>query len=142
MSQISLGMFSPAKFGCRNQPASYSNACKFTPAGGKLIIRTMLVFPVIPPEGDLLHSPQALPEDGYDSRPRYSLSASHLTQHDIEQRSQSEEKESEKAYSKERNHPSAETSQGSSAETIVVRIEVEDIGYGIKPRDLYKLFSE
>lgn len=119
--------------------ASYSNACKFTPSGGKLTIRTKLVLPYIAPGGDPLNPPQSLPEDGQDDKPRYPLSVSHLSRHDTEQ--ELEEVDNEKTNSKSNSHPSASKSDAPS-EIIVVRIEVEDTGYGIKPCDMHKLFSK
>ncbi|KXN90671.1 Peroxide stress-activated histidine kinase mak2 [Leucoagaricus sp. SymC.cos] len=111
-----------------------SNACKFTPAGGKLTIRTKLVFPHIPPDQDPLDQPQKPLDDRQDGKLRYPLSVSNLSQHDTEQ--EVEEEEKEKAHSHSR--------PGSSklpAQQIVVRIEVEDTGYGIKPSDMHKLFT-
>ncbi|TFK39719.1 hypothetical protein BDQ12DRAFT_681093 [Crucibulum laeve] len=97
-----------------------SNACKFTPQGGKLSIKTRLIVPTAPPGidgaeigilGDLPHTP---PTD------QHTLSASHLSRHNLEH-----------------------GKPPPSLEWIVVRIEVTDTGYGIKPRDMAqsKLFS-
>jgi osomolarity two-component system sensor histidine kinase SLN1 len=86
-----------------------SNACKFTPTGGKLTISTHLVLPTPPSRSSMetqkVHNKMI---DGSDS-----LSAEHLTQHDLF----------------EYNYPSI-------VERIVVRIEVTDTGWGIRPQDM------
>ncbi len=117
-----------------------SNACKFTPAGGKLTITTKLVIPepLAKTERDedmdeerLDHSEDFLspgPRLGSqvngngqvsDGMPR--LSATHLTQHNV-------------LHSK----------PAPPLEWIVVRIEVTDTGCGIRPKDMVqsKLFCE
>jgi osomolarity two-component system sensor histidine kinase SLN1 len=119
-----------------------SNACKFTPAGGKLIVRTKLVIPSLPDGFDPLCdfrdtsdscSFDATKDDkvneadlerqaeDVEKNPR-PLSQGYLTQHTIEH------------GDKPREVP----------ENLVIRIEVEDTGCGIKPRDIYvgKLFSD
>lgn len=116
----------------------HSNACKFTPAGGKLIVRTKLIIPNIPegfdPLCDFRDTPDSCSfddtkDDKFDedkvedveknTRP---LSQGYLTQHTLEHGGKPQE----------------------VPETLVVRIEVEDTGCGIKPRDIYvgKLFSD
>ncbi|KAH9479237.1 putative histidine kinase 1 [Psilocybe cubensis] len=103
-----------------------SNACKFTPSGGKLSIKTQLIVPNIPPDADPLADPRedllnvaaAAAADATNSqRP---LSTDYLTQHNIQH-----------------GKPPA------PLEMIVVRIEVSDTGYGIKAQDMAqsKLFS-
>jgi osomolarity two-component system sensor histidine kinase SLN1 len=100
----------------------YSNACKFTPSGGKLTIKTRLILPALPPYSD----PLKVVEDDYmngsldfGDKPR-PLSKDFLTQHDIEH-----------------------GKPGAPMDWIVVRIEVSDTGYGIKRSDMArsKLFS-
>ncbi|EIW58488.1 uncharacterized protein TRAVEDRAFT_124042 [Trametes versicolor FP-101664 SS1] len=115
-----------------------SNACKFTPAGGKLTITTKLVIPEPPSKTErdddfdeerLDHSEDFLSPHG----PRVAsngngqvsddippLSATHLTQHNV-------------LHSK----------PAPPLEWIVVRIEVTDTGCGIRPKDMVqsKLFS-
>ncbi|KAI0352098.1 hypothetical protein OH77DRAFT_816660 [Trametes cingulata] len=125
-----------------------SNACKFTPAGGKLTITTKLVIPAPPSkedqeeEGGEHHndsdgrpdseqgggylSPKVSPggpngnrrSESPDDHPR--LSATHLTQHN-----------------------SLHSKPAPPLEWIVVRIEVTDTGCGIRPKDMVqsKLFS-
>jgi len=126
-----------------------SNACKFTPSGGKLIISTKLVLPSfgaltdgtdmaesagdfakdprlvsstslnIPSPGEYPEAGEAIKE-GQRSPPfAHRLSATHLTQHN-------------NVHSKP-----------PPLEWIVVRIEVSDTGYGIRPKDMVqsKLFS-
>ncbi|PPQ64353.1 hypothetical protein CVT24_008422 [Panaeolus cyanescens] len=98
-----------------------SNACKFTPSGGKLSVRTRLVLPAIPAGKDVLDldAKTDLAFDlGQESRQR-PLSADYLAQHNLQDKPKS------------------------PLEWIVVRIEVTDTGYGIKPQDMAeaKLFS-
>ncbi|KAI0628055.1 hypothetical protein C8Q77DRAFT_1245956 [Trametes polyzona] len=111
-----------------------SNACKFTPSGGKLTITTRLVIPAPPPKEDTAdegaeHNGDYLSPNGVhgeqngngrspDEMPR--LSATHLTQHNV-------------MHSKPM----------PPLEWIVVRIEVTDTGCGIRPKDMVqsKLFS-
>ncbi|CAA7265140.1 unnamed protein product [Cyclocybe aegerita] len=99
-----------------------SNACKFTPTGGKLTIRTRLVLPSIPAGIDPLDHDSDdsektdLDESENGQRP---LSADYLSQHNMEGKSPA------------------------PLDCIVVRIEVSDTGYGIRPQDMAqtKLFS-
>ncbi|KAF9466167.1 hypothetical protein BDZ94DRAFT_1252261 [Collybia nuda] len=98
-----------------------SNACKFTPAGGKLCISTKLIMP---PQDGASHSldcapPNPSPSSLTGQHEPIPLSATHLSQHNNDGK-----------------HPAL-------LEWIVVRIEVTDTGYGIKPRDMAqsKLFS-
>jgi osomolarity two-component system, sensor histidine kinase SLN1 len=100
-----------------------SNACKFTPSGGKLTIKTRLIIPTLPTRMDstadeVLSSEKRTDVEGHLQRP---LSTNYLSQHDMQQ-----------------DKPS------SSLEWIVVRIEVTDTGYGINARDMAqsKLFCE
>ncbi|KAF9474819.1 hypothetical protein BDN70DRAFT_884421 [Pholiota conissans] len=99
-----------------------SNACKFTPTGGRLSIKTRLMLPALPPDVD----PLKVVENDYVNgsldfidKPR-PLSKDFLTQHDI-----------------------AHGKHAAPMDWIVVRIEVSDTGYGIKPSDMAqsKLFS-
>ncbi|KAI1791886.1 hypothetical protein LXA43DRAFT_888392 [Ganoderma leucocontextum] len=123
-----------------------SNACKFTPTGGKLTITTKLVIPELhsatDDEGDV--PDEADPNAGGDAnvdamegngeqeqgsgqRPGlvhgadvHRLSKSHLTQHNV-----------------------MHAKPAPPLEWIVVRIEVTDTGCGIRPKDMVqsKLFS-
>ncbi|THG99950.1 hypothetical protein EW026_g2527 [Hermanssonia centrifuga] len=100
-----------------------SNACKFTPAGGKLIISTRLAIPTRTPrtvnkEGQDLPADQPV-SDEKDEKVSQGLSTVLLSQHDG-------------TYSKP-----------TPLEWIVVRIEVTDTGCGIRPKDMVqtKLFS-
>ncbi|KAF9494884.1 hypothetical protein BDN71DRAFT_1392461 [Pleurotus eryngii] len=98
-----------------------SNACKFTPSGGKLTITTRLMLPTSPPG----YATGEAPSESTTTRPsmedqtHHSLSTSHLSQHN-------------------RHHTDAPP-----LEWIVVRIEVADTGCGIRRRDMAesKLFS-
>ena len=99
-----------------------SNACKFTPFGGKLTIKTRLIIPTLPTrmddtENEVLSEKQ-IGVEGDVQRP---LSTSYLSQHD---------KQQDKPLS--------------SLEWIAVRIEVTDTGYGIKAQDMAesKLFCK
>ena len=95
----------------------YSNACKFTPSGGKLSITTRLILPAV----NTLHlseeekTVEVLADDA--QRP---LSADYLSLHNMQDGSKS------------------------PLEWIVVRVEVSDTGYGIKAQDMSrsKLFCE
>jgi osomolarity two-component system, sensor histidine kinase SLN1 len=99
-----------------------SNACKFTPLGGKLTIKTRLIIPALPTRLDDIDnevlSEKRIDVEGDVQRP---LSASYLSQHD-----------------KQQDKPS------SLLEWIAVRIEVTDTGYGIKAQDMAqsKLFCK
>ncbi|KAI0664325.1 hypothetical protein C8Q70DRAFT_905421 [Cubamyces menziesii] len=110
-----------------------SNACKFTPAGGKLTITTRLIIPAIPSKDD--ECDDDANEDGDEGgdvekggayfssnngNGHSQLSATHLTQHNV-------------LHSK----------PAPPLEWIVVRIEVKDTGCGIRPKDMVqsKLFS-
>ncbi|KAH9930211.1 uncharacterized protein B0H18DRAFT_1116910 [Fomitopsis serialis] len=109
-----------------------SNACKFTPAGGKLTVTTKLVLPGLsPPDASVSAcdineqllvdedkgNPFSTLENGQPLPHR--LSATHLTQHNNT------------------------ITKPPPTEWIVVRIEVTDTGYGIRPKDMVqsKLFS-
>ncbi|KIM44414.1 hypothetical protein M413DRAFT_442397 [Hebeloma cylindrosporum] len=93
-----------------------SNACKFTPSGGKLTVRTRLILPAV----ETLHLPdeEKTMEVLADGAQR-PLSADYLSQHNMQDGSKP------------------------PLEWIVVRIEVSDTGYGIKAKDMSqsKLFS-
>ncbi|KDQ61452.1 hypothetical protein JAAARDRAFT_510766 [Jaapia argillacea MUCL 33604] len=104
-----------------------SNACKFTPSGGKLSVKTMLLLPSDPPP---LSPASELSESIEESEPpdhvrrvgedcHHALSVDHLSQHNLS------------------------NSKPPPLECIVVRIEVTDTGCGIKSKDMAqsKLFS-
>lgn len=99
-----------------------SNACKFTPSGGKLTIKTRLIIPTLPTRTDNTDNEASLEKhadvDGDVQRP---LSTSYLSQHDMQ-------------HGKPSN----------SLEWITVRIEVTDTGCGIKAQEMSqsKLFCE
>ncbi|KAI0339670.1 hypothetical protein BDW22DRAFT_1455391 [Trametopsis cervina] len=112
-----------------------SNACKFTPAGGKLVVKTRLILPtrLLPSRTDsetLTNSNTDYSKDTKDDEsdgkgfvegnvPRPSLSSTQLARHNTLLRKQT------------------------PLEWIVVRIEITDTGAGIRPRDIIenKLFS-
>ncbi|EAU90389.2 hypothetical protein CC1G_00773 [Coprinopsis cinerea okayama7 len=108
-----------------------SNACKFTPAGGRLTITTKLARPRFLENEDPLDFVFPLPEGkaavtmgGGELKEKISaqrpLSADYLSQHDFNTRNEK-----------------------TPLEMIVVRIEVTDTGCGIRPKDMMnsKLFS-
>lgn len=103
----------------------YSNACKFTPEGGTLTITTRLILPQVNAEGSELVDEEEQLEVSVPltESQKHQLSASHLTQHNRQLREQ------EKC---------------ASSPSIIVRIEVEDTGYGIESHELVhsKLFCE
>lgn len=94
-----------------------SNACKFTPAGGKLSIKTKLILPSVDTPDVGHEEEQANGVSDPDGHP--PLSATYLSRHNNE------------------------TKAPATLEWIVVRIEVTDTGYGIRHRDIVqnKLFS-
>ncbi|KAH8116382.1 hypothetical protein DFH11DRAFT_1828708 [Phellopilus nigrolimitatus] len=100
-----------------------SNACKFTPAGGTLTVRTRLVVPAAPERlaarAKDASARRALENGDLESGECAGLSARSLDQHNAAQR------------------------KGAALDRIVVRIEVSDTGYGIRARDMEKgkLFS-
>ncbi|TCD67927.1 hypothetical protein EIP91_011791 [Steccherinum ochraceum] len=105
-----------------------SNACKFTPAGGRLTIKTKLIIPSpvksdfedveIPSTGET--SSSATPPEQNGESDHQALSMKRLRQHDV-------------LHSK----------PPPPVEWIVVRIEIADTGCGIRPKDMVqsKLFS-
>ncbi|KAG5725064.1 Signal transduction histidine-protein kinase BarA [Termitomyces sp. T112] len=94
-----------------------SNACKFTPAGGKLAVKTKLVLPANVSSA-ITCSVASPANEGPKFSEHPPLSISHLSQHNNEDKAP-------------------------GLEYVVVRIEVTDTGCGIKPRDVVqnKLFS-
>lgn len=96
---------------------SYSNACKFTPSGGKLSITTRLILPAV---DTLRLSDEEKFEEILAGDAQRPLSADYLSQHNMQDESKA------------------------PLEWIVVRIEVSDTGYGIKAQDMSrsKLFCE
>ena len=92
------------------------NACKFTPAGGKILITTKLVIPS--PED--LKKPTAPNSPSAEGDPGTQLSTEYL---DLHNRGSNQKK---------------------TLERVVVRIEVTDTGYGIERKEMHriKLFSE
>ncbi|KAF8902397.1 hypothetical protein CPB84DRAFT_1678868 [Gymnopilus junonius] len=98
-----------------------SNACKFTPAGGKLTVTTHLILPSIPSDKDPLADPTTEQIVDMANGAQRPLSADYLTQHNMQQTGK----------------------PPPSLDWIVVRIEVTDTGFGIKPQDMAqsKLFS-
>jgi len=113
-SQISPGRCRPDSTNMTLTRRIWSNACKFTPSGGKLTIRTKLVLPLIQPRRDSLKRPQSC----YERPPKENTE-------DMKARSNGLAKSSKLP-----------------AQQIVVRIEVEDTGNGIRHNDMYKLFSK
>lgn len=113
-----------------------SNAAKFTPAGGKITIRTSLVYPI----------------DGY---PRYDTTAQELTEVDHHTATESDRTVGNRGLSDDPSSNTAGLSEGRLQQhegktngrvrdnILVARIEVEDTGVGIRARDMAeaRLFS-
>ncbi|KAG1795079.1 Tco5, signal transduction HAMP domain histidine kinase [Suillus plorans] len=105
-----------------------SNACKFTPAGGRIMCSTRLIFPAHP-----------APEPSNNSRPKIDIGEDAI-----------EEVLCAPADDSDPLHPTTSGGQDMEFSTkkgppkqIVVRIEVSDTGHGIPPREMAqgKLFS-
>jgi osomolarity two-component system sensor histidine kinase SLN1 len=96
------------------------NACKFTPAGGKISIKTKLVLPSPADLARSFRKPIVTSAPRAEGDPDTELSAEHLDLHN----SGGEQKR--------------------ALDRIVVRIEVSDTGYGIERKEMHriKLFSE
>ena len=96
------------------------NACKFTPAGGKILITTKLVIPSPEDLARSLKKPSVPNSPGAEGDPGTQLSTEYLDLHNFG------------------------SDQKKTLERIVVRIEVTDTGYGIEQKEMHriKLFSE
>jgi osomolarity two-component system sensor histidine kinase SLN1 len=108
-----------------------SNACKFTPTGGRLRIRTKLIHPV------LRASPLSPPaEASPDPLEDTFTSEGHGTTEDVEANPHGLSTDRLDAHNRQTAPPGA-------TDCVVVRIEVTDTGSGIRPRDMAdsKLFS-
>ncbi|KAF9653820.1 hypothetical protein BDM02DRAFT_3215706 [Thelephora ganbajun] len=91
------------------------NACKFTPAGGKISITTKLVIPSPEDLERNLKEPTVLNSPSAEGDPGTQLSAEHLDLHNLE------------------------SEQKKTLDRIVVRIEVTDTGYGIEQKEMYRI---
>jgi osomolarity two-component system sensor histidine kinase SLN1 len=96
------------------------NACKFTPAGGKILITTKLVVPSPEDLARSLKKPTVSNSPSAEGDPGTQLSTEYLDLHNLG------------------------SEQKRILERIVVRIEVTDTGYGIEQKEMHriKLFSE
>jgi len=96
------------------------NACKFTPAGGKILITTKLVIPSSEDLTRSLKTPTVPNSPSAGGDPGTQLSTEYLDLHNLG------------------------SNQKKNLERIVVRIEVTDTGYGIERKEMHriKLFSE
>ena len=96
------------------------NACKFTPAGGKISITTKLVIPSPEDLTRCLKKPTVPNSSSAEGGHGTQLSAEYLDLHNLG------------------------SEQKNTLERIVVRIEVTDTGYGIERKEMHriKLFSE
>ena len=123
-----------------------SNACKFTPAGGKVTIRTRLVLPQLnweseKDDGVVLLDEKRSPEQVCEHEkvlPR---------ERDLEKGDETRDQERDSVQQLSCRHLARHNSlhaQSEPLERIVVRIEVSDTGKGIRPRDMVqcKLFCK
>ncbi|KAI0747292.1 hypothetical protein BC629DRAFT_1585210 [Irpex lacteus] len=112
-----------------------SNACKFTPAGGKLSITTKLVLP----NRQLSHRT----DSETLTNTEYSKDAKDDTTHDLEAKIPTPNIPLIQLSSTHLARHNSIHTKPSSLEWIVVRIEVTDTGTGIRPKDMVdsKLFS-
>lgn len=96
------------------------NACKFTPAGGKITITTKLVIPSPEDLARSLENPTVPNSPAAEGDPGTQLSAEYLDLHNLG------------------------SEPNKALERVVVRIEVSDTGYGIEQKEMHriKLFSE
>jgi osomolarity two-component system, sensor histidine kinase SLN1 len=95
-----------------------SNACKFTPQGGRLTISTRLILPSAHPPSESVRKEDVLSQACINEP--HSLSMHNLSLHNLSQ------------------------APSQPLDSIVVRIEVTDTGCGIKAEDMIhsKLFCE
>ncbi|GBE86745.1 hypothetical protein SCP_0906260 [Sparassis crispa] len=122
-----------------------SNACKFTPSGGKLTIRTKLILPGYPFGEDTVQTSETSVEKGLQDTkdPRSSDDSGDLT-HTLDAKESALHGGSDLLSAKRLvQHNMFNSKPASPLEWIVVRIEVSDTGYGIRPKDMVesKLFS-
>ncbi|EED83763.1 hypothetical hybrid sensor histidine kinase [Postia placenta Mad-698-R] len=124
-----------------------SNACKFTPAGGKLTISTKLIIPQLPPGPDGSDTSETAGEDGRDSRPQ-SVASLHVPPPQGADQKQTNDDELSPPFphrlsATQLTRHNTMHNKPPPVEWIVVRIEVSDTGYGIRPKDMVqsKLFS-
>lgn len=129
-----------------------SNACKFTPAGGTLSVRTKLVAPQPPTS----QPPTQTQPHGHDQLQPQQTSGEGMTEKEVCTRHKGAECDPEKGecaglsaklldqHNASHRRAAAGAGAGTTMEKIVVRIEVTDTGYGIKARDIKKgkLFCE
>lgn len=96
------------------------NACKFTPAGGKISITTKLVVPSPEDLARKFNKPTVPDSPSVEEGPGTQLSAEYLDLHNLG------------------------SDQKKVLERVVVRIEVTDTGYGIEQKEMHrtKLFSK
>lgn len=131
-----------------------SNACKFTPAGGTLSVRTKLVAPQ--PPALQSQSPTQTQGQGQGQLQLQQTGGDGMTEKEVCTRHKGVECDPEKGecaglsaklldqHNASHRRAAAGAGAGTTMEKIVVRIEVTDTGYGIKARDIKKgkLFCE
>ncbi|KAI0091448.1 hypothetical protein BDY19DRAFT_983786 [Irpex rosettiformis] len=119
-----------------------SNACKFTPTGGKLMITTKLVLPT--PNRIFANWPEVYKESKHFSGPGDELPSVEILDPSSLQSPESSESEKKLGLSTTLlNQHDVLLSKPPPLEWIVVRIEVTDTGCGIRQKDMAqtKLFS-
>ena len=111
-----------------------SNACKFTPAGGTLTVRTRIISPSLSSHGT---NERQVARSNADAS---TTAVSHVRSSDVDL----EKGEFIGLSAKTLDQHNASHRRRLTLDRIVVRIEVSDTGYGIKAKDIAKgkLFCE
>lgn len=140
----------------------HSNACKFTPSGGELIIKTRLILPEVPEFTDPIdietakipriekpdiHTTQENKDTDDDRSPYHAFHQSHdFARDDKSVHGLAFEEDNDRMQPLSTDHLTEHNMQHATSplEYIIVRIEVTDTGCGIKQEDMVqsKLFCK